>query len=157
MAKYLITEPKDILFVMNEMNKRGKVSPYNKTEPRIKLMKIVLDNTRKQVLRSTMFVPWRTTFITLGSFALQQLDSLIEFEPAKFAEFLLAKHKLYGAEPFEDWREVGILMRLGSKVSRLLNLYEDLGVDNNGESALDTLKDVLGYCILGCYIERLPK
>ena len=80
----------------------------------------------------------------------------MSFNISEFAQFLLDKHKAYSAEPFVDWREIGVLMRLGSKAARLLNLQEDPDVVCiGGEMFEDTFKDIIGYCVLGYYMDRL--
>jgi len=49
------------------------------------------------------------------------------------------------------WKELGILIRLNSKVARLKHITSSTPetINLNDESVEDTLKDSLGYCILG--------
>lgn len=91
---------------------------------------------------------WVEVYKRVGASALQLLGNKFKSEP--FIALLLSKHKLYGAQPLMDWRHIGILVRLNSKVSRYMNMKEqDVSGEGTDESIFDTLHDMVGYCVLG--------
>jgi len=124
----------------------------------IQFVKANLDTVRKKVMSNNFYSSWQGVFMQTGGLMLYIANEMgLVIEHGSFGEFLLKKHKAYGAEPFADWREVGILMRLGSKMARLINLKDDTDIKSMDESFQDTFRDVIGYCVLGFYIDRLPK
>lgn len=159
--RFLITNESEIVDTILKMKKRIDTLPYNLDNGGITKLQEMIRMTRKSIIDNSFQKDWKEEFIIFGAIALYELqesamvvvDDDYIFE---FATFLLGKHKMYGAEPFDDWKEVGVIMRLGSKVSRLLNILEN-GESNlqTDEPALDTLKDILGYCILGCHLDKL--
>jgi len=98
-----------------------------------------------------------TEFLMLGGMTLRLIElenPPIPFDPSKFAIFLMGKHQKYGAAPIIESGKIGIILRMLSKINRFKNLYEldtSLKVDEE-----DTLKDILGYCVLGYWLERRP-
>lgn len=66
-----------------------------------------------------------------------------------FIAMLLEKHKRYGARPIRAWGSIGIMIRIHSKWERYLNLREQPELDGGDESMIDTLRDILGYCVIG--------
>lgn len=77
-----------------------------------------------------------------------------EMSHDQFAEFLLAKHKGYGASPIMRWKHWGILMRIDSKINRFQNLTH--GAEGETvEPRSDTINDIIGYCVLGIKLNEL--
>lgn len=87
---------------------------------------------------------YETAFLTIGGCALSLMYG--NFDRDKFVQLLLDKHKLYGAGPLTEWGPLGIMIRIHSKIGRYANVR---GTTVAHESALDTLVDILGYCVLG--------
>jgi len=115
---------------------------------------------RKKICANNFYSSWQQFFLRIGGIMLKiSSKNNMNINHTEFGEFLLGKHQAYGAEPFNDWREVGILMRLGSKIARLINIAEDTDIEvkADSESFQDTFRDIIGYCVLGYYIDRLEK
>lgn len=71
-------------------------------------------------------------------------------------ELLVKKNADYGSSYFDLRREFGkvaFLIRLSDKVSRLKNLAKKEATEIN-ETEEDTIKDIIGYCILELYYRR---
>lgn len=66
------------------------------------------------------------------------------------APILLNKHQAYGAAPLLRWGITGVVIRLDSKLQRVVNLLK--GDVYSDESVADTLFDMVGYCVLGYYV-----
>lgn len=60
---------------------------------------------------------------------------------------LAGKQHDYGHANIMEFGQQGVLVRLWDKVSRYDNLMRR-GVDPENESLLDTLRDIVGYCII---------
>jgi hypothetical protein len=72
-----------------------------------------------------------------------------EFDDQSFCALLLGKHKKYGAHPLRVWGELGVIIRIHSKFERYQNIKDDPSQSVVDEGAIDTLRDILGYCVLG--------
>lgn len=83
----------------------------------------------------------RSPLIRIGTITLDLIPL-----PDDFADFLLAKHKSYGAEPLIDGGILTLKAKFNMKLARLRNL---LVSDQMEETPLDSLKDILGYSVLG--------
>jgi len=122
-----------------------------------------LENLKQEILNlKTMAIGDQLTpahFLNLGAMTLKLIDKFraehnIElFDPHAFADFLWNKHQKYGAEPLIEVGTIGIIMRLISKVNRIINMQI---LDNTTYSTddEDTLMDILGYCALGYQLIR---
>jgi len=151
--KQLITKVSEVIDVLTMMEKAGSATS---DVADLQFVSARIANVRKKILANTLYSSWPLFFLRIGNLMLRIATvHNVNINKTEFSEFLLAKHKAYGAEPFADWKEVGILMRLGSKIARLINLEEDPDLDINCESFQDTLKDIIGYCVLGYYMDRL--
>jgi len=96
-------------------------------------------------------VNWKTKFISIGA----EAKKIIEyFNASAFIKLLLDKHALYGVGPFRQWKEVGICVRLTSKLERLKNIIRHPEKDVGDESWTDTLHDIVGYCVLGWWLQE---
>ena len=60
-----------------------------------------------------------------------------------------SKHEKYGAHPRRVWGPLGVMIRIHSKFERYQNIKDDPSSMLFDENAMDTLRDLLGYCILG--------
>jgi len=140
----LIKEPADVLQII-ELFKKQKIVKGDL----LSMLETSIAEVRDMVLTAVEVVNWRQWFLRTG-FIVYSILSEYKFDELHFAKFLLGKHKLYGMKPLLGWRELGILMRLDSKVARLINITNSQsGVNLGDETVEDTLKDSLGYCILG--------
>jgi hypothetical protein len=121
--------------------------------------------------RHTTRIPdYDFTFMRSGQCAraLLEVEHKTPLDEVAFCSFLLTKHERYGATPLTKWGPLGIVIRIDSKLERYLNMrsnppmLEDQGPniqlarEEHDESMEDTLRDILGYCILG-YILMNPK
>lgn len=98
----------------------------------------------KQLFR----INWPLTFVFVGR---QAISLLPELQPDDFAAMLFKKSQMYGDSPIESWGEIGVMIRLDSKVKRYKNLTAnpELNDPSARESVIDTMFDILGYAILG--------
>jgi hypothetical protein len=97
-------------------------------------------------------------FGLIGCSVIQLLSKYEEFSREtwdSFARLLLDKHQRYGAHPLRVWGALGIIIRIHSKFERFQNLKENPEMLLLDEGLLDTLRDILGYTILG-YIMVKP-
>lgn len=69
-----------------------------------------------------------------------------------FINLLLTKHRNYGTQSLNRWREVGIASRIDQKLARLDSLSSQKSIGTADETIEDTVFDILGYCVLGMYI-----
>ena len=65
---------------------------------------------------------------------------------------LRGKMEDYGWDNIRRFGKDGLIVRLHDKVARLENLGRNKAVPNN-ESVLDTLDDIVGYCLIACMVE----
>lgn len=97
-------------------------------------------------------IGWPEAFCCIG----YNVGRLMPFNMSEFCALLLQKHRLYGARPIRLWGPVGVCIRIDSKWSRyanIISLQQQAGMSPlgpmAGETARDTLTDILGYCVLG--------
>lgn len=97
---------------------------------------------------------WARFYIIVGSDACVVLG--IDWDPAPFVQLLLDKHKRYGTRSLRDWMNVGVLSRIDQKVARALNMLESPGDTGGltGETMLDTVQDIVGYCVIGMHMVK---
>lgn len=99
----------------------------------------------KDMFRSGMYP-------TIARVAWQELrDSELEWDAHDMVALLAAKQHDYGHANIMEFGQQGIVVRLWDKISRYENLMRR-GVDPENESLQDTLKDIIGYCILWCML-----
>jgi len=145
MEALLMQEPCDVFRVIQQIEK-AKVEKH-KSQSWLEMLQSIINVARLRVLANEV-VDWETLFLQAG-FVTSEILTDHRFNRMTFAKFLLKKHKAYGVKPLEVWKELGILVRLTSKVGRIENIKGDDAIDLGDESMQDTLKDSLGYCILG--------
>jgi hypothetical protein len=101
---------------------------------------------------------WTKFYLMVGGYALELLlHREFTFDFPRFAEFLMEKHRFYGAEPLENWREIGVVVRLDSKVARITSILKH-GQDpkKTDESLKDSIADIIGYCVIGWHMIHRP-
>ena len=84
--------------------------------------------------------PWLDDYALIG--AAPELLQDRPYHNESFAAMLLDKHQRYGDGPMTRWGHAGLIIRIDSKWERYKNLKA-------GGDTEDTLKDILGYCVLG--------
>jgi hypothetical protein len=99
------------------------------------------------------FTKWGEFLNNVGARTLFLLERIHE-EPCDTEEWkelfiglLWRKHKRYGHVPLVRWGNLGIVIRIDSKIQRYINMMKN-DLDPDGESEVDTLKDIIGYNIL---------
>lgn len=151
MTKYLIEKPSQVMDVLDEIKKQPALEGVNLAE---RLEKLIYE-ARERVLCHEE-INWEDWFMATGLVSYLLVEELEHFNPIEFSAFLVHKHQLYGIGPLLSWKQLGILMRLNSKVDRFTNLTQsELGLCYGDESVNDTLKDCLGYCVLGILLCRM--
>lgn len=125
-------------------------------EVRVPFIRLGEPNTRH-----TFIIPTQNMFLIVGTNVIALLASNYKLLASDFQEpfikMLLEKHKRYGATPILAWGPIGVMVRIHSKFERFMNLAEYQGLDTDpDESIIDTLKDILGYSILGYCISEAP-
>jgi len=160
----LIEEPQDVLSVL-ELIKKEKYH-HKERETRFAQAEqwaMGLLSTRSDIIRTDILggssqdianINWEVWFLRTGAIILSLIEEWIDFEELIFAKFLLGKHLRYKVGPLLRWKELGILIRLDSKLARLTNIIEDISLMTKDEPPEKTAEDILGYCILGYLLNR---
>lgn len=91
----------------------------------------------------------RGTWLTLLTAYRQILPPA--FDLSKLFVMLELKHTDYGADPLLDTGQLGMFTRCISKTSRLQNVMRD-GAQVTDETALETLGDLVNYCVLAVFM-----
>ena len=68
---------------------------------------------------------------------------------------LVRKHKGYGSKNISDSPGSplnGLLVRMHDKQARLENIYFNGGSDDVGEDLVETLSDLLNYCVISVMV-----
>jgi hypothetical protein len=112
---------------------------------------MAIDSISEQIRAGTstrqMF---RKYYCELARLALAQLNKSGDMlDLSEFANMLMSKHIAYGDSGLIKWGHAGMFMRIGSKVDRFENLSKNPSTNNLNESIVDTLTDIVGYCVLG--------
>jgi hypothetical protein len=118
------------------------------------LLEASLSNLLQTVVPSAN---WSRFFTRIGSTTLALLveDCKEPFSDTTFLLFLGNKSVRYGFEPLVRWGPLGILIRITSKVGRLSTMTAHPTLDPfDNESIYDTVRDILGYCILGILLQK---
>jgi len=149
----LINAPADVMEIL-ELLANQKFIKIKEEDLVITLEKIT-DSLRIRVLAKKE-IDWRTFFLQLGAIVLEILEAF-PFDRLHFSKFLVGKHHAYGDKPLMPWKELGILIRVHSKVGRLANISSNTGVDIGDETMMDTIRDLLGYSILGFLLHERIK
>ena len=119
---------------------------------------LMLAQCRKCIDEAATFtrslVPMETSqcfalFQLIGFACLVHLKDHGKWDEFNFETILLGKHDRYGAGPLREWGELGIMIRIGSKLARLENICKGQAQATADESKNDTIVDIVGYCVLG--------
>ena len=92
-----------------------------------------------------------TYFYTQGGLAAFMLQMDERWEPNEIVSLLNVKQDMYGPANLSLYGEIGIVIRISDKISRLQTLTDNKAeVVNKAEDGIhDTLSDIVGYSILG--------
>lgn len=141
-VKYLIETVDDVL---NAFNSFFNVPD---TESTIEDLYEYMGQVRATVLSMGQAqIKWAIFYLGVGRSIMNSLPS--DFNKKKFAKFLLEKHKRYGIQPLLNWQHLGILVRIDAKMTRYANQVEQGMKDDE-----DQIVDILGYCVLGLYLDK---
>lgn len=90
-----------------------------------------------------------TFFYTQGGLAAFLLRVEGRYSPHELVALLTTKQDMYGPANLHTYGEMGIVIRISDKISRLQTLHNGLGSGGHGDSYQDTLLDIAGYSVLG--------
>ncbi len=79
--------------------------------------------------------------------AIEELRLKNEWDSGKMGTLLAKKQHDYGHKNITKFGMQGVLVRLSDKIERLINLKKHNSQAKN-ESTIDTLKDIVGYCVV---------
>ncbi len=104
---------------------------------------------------SLSVVDWPDQFMAMGEATIRLIEAHFETvfdakDVEAMGSLLEGKSKRYGPTPIRSWGPLGVIIRIDSKYQRFLHMIDN-GDDGAGtdEPLLDTLRDILGYCVLG--------
>lgn len=106
-----------------------------------------LIDSAKICLFETDDIPISLLWTEIGIEAIQELRLRSEWDSGQMCVLLASKQHDYGHGNITTFGLRGVLVRLSDKVERLKNLKSRKGVAKN-ESLLDTLRDIVGYCVI---------
>jgi len=96
-------------------------------------------------------VPVSLLWTEMGIEAIQELRMRNAWDSGKMCSLLASKQHDYGHGNITAFGLKGVLVRLSDKVERLINLKSKKSKAQN-ESLLDTLRDIVGYCVIALMI-----
>lgn len=143
--EYLIEKPQDVFTALNKfwtVPDQGKSTIMNLLPFLAQARNIILTNGQMQI-------QWDIFYVGIGKTAMNHLGP---FDQEKFAEFLLGKHRRYGIQPLLKWAHVGIVHRIDSKLERFAHLQTNPVMPGEPDDE-DQIMDILGYCVLGFYLD----
>ena len=92
-------------------------------------------------------IPVSLLWTEMGIEAIQELRMRNAWDSGKMCSLLASKQHDYGHGNITAFGLKGVLVRLSDKVERLINLKSKKSKAQN-ESMLDTLRDIVGYCVI---------
>jgi predicted DNA-binding protein (UPF0251 family) len=92
-------------------------------------------------------IPVSLLWTEMGIEAIQELRMHNAWDSGKMCTLLASKQHDYGHGNITAFGLKGVLVRLSDKVERLINLKSKKFKAQN-ESLLDTLRDIVGYCVI---------
>ena len=125
------------------------IASFTHTEPK----KVNIDKLQKLVssARVCLFenndTPVSLLWTEIAMEAIQELRLKKEWDSGQMSTLLASKQYDYGHGNITAFGLQGVLVRLSDKVERLINLKSKTGTAKN-ESLLDTLRDIVGYCVI---------
>jgi len=158
--EYLITQPEHVTAVLTKMAELEKVDT-----PMSVILKMVDEFRTVGTVRK---LDMSGFFLKLGRLAWDSFASIRGNDgigvPKLLPALLIEKHKRYGVSPLTRWGTVGVVIRIDSKMQRVVNMVHEDDPDGPqehtlfglpvSESVADTLMDVVGYCVLGYYLTK---
>lgn len=92
-----------------------------------------------------------TFFYTQGGLAAFLLRVDDRYNPHELVALLTTKQEMYGPANLQIYAEMGIVIRISDKISRLQTLHNGQGDGGTryADNYQDTLMDIVGYSILG--------
>ena len=139
----IIGKPEDVVSVLEKF-KLIKKNRLSIPEFIAKANKLVMEIS--QELKGNDEVDHDFYFTCLGALALECLDD--DFSTRDFVALLLDKHQKYGPTCIIKWGALGLWIRIDSKLERVKNMVAN-NMTSKDESIIDTIHDILGYCVLG--------
>lgn len=92
-------------------------------------------------------IPVSLLWTEMGIEAIQELRLRNSWDSGEMCALLVSKQHDYGHNNIVAFGLRGVLVRLSDKVERLINLKSKKSKAKN-ESMLDTLRDIVGYCVI---------
>ena len=92
-------------------------------------------------------IPVSLLWTEMGIEAIEELRFLDEWDSGEMCSLLVSKQHDYGHGNISSFGLRGVLVRLSDKVERLNNL-ESKRTKAKNESLVDTLRDIVGYCVI---------
>ena len=106
-----------------------------------------LCNSGRICLFETNETPVSLLWTEIAIQAIQELRLKNEWDSGEMSTLLARKQHDYGHKNITKFGMQGVLVRLSDKVERLINLKTHKSEAKN-ESLLDTLRDIVGYCVV---------
>lgn len=106
-----------------------------------------LCNSGRICLFQTNETPVSLLWTEIAIQAVQELRLKNEWDSGEMSTLLARKQHDYGHKNITKFGMQGVLVRLSDKVERLINLKTHKSEAKN-ESLLDTLRDIVGYCVV---------
>jgi hypothetical protein len=106
-----------------------------------------LCNSGRICLFETNETPVSLLWTEIAIQAIQELRLKNEWDSGEMSTLLARKQHDYGHKNITKFGMQGVLVRLSDKVERLINLKTHKFEAKN-ESLLDTLRDIVGYCVV---------
>lgn len=106
-----------------------------------------LCNSGRICLFETNETPVSLLWTEIAIQAIQELRLKNEWDSGEMSKLLARKQHDYGHKNITKFGMQGVLVRLSDKVERLINLKTHKFEAKN-ESLLDTLRDIVGYCVV---------
>lgn len=84
--------------------------------------------------------------------AINELRHIGYWDSGEMSHLLASKQHDYGHGNILEFGLVGVLVRLSDKIERLMNIAKN-GNSTHNESKVDTLRDMVGYCVVALMLE----
>jgi hypothetical protein len=110
-----------------------------------KLMRLC--ESAKKCLFDSDDLPVSLLWTEIGIEAIQELRLRNSWDSGEMCNLLISKQHDYGHRNITAFGLRGVLVRLSDKIERLNNLKSKKSKAKN-ESMLDTLRDIVGYCVI---------
>ena len=106
-----------------------------------------LCESAKRCLFDSDDLPVSLLWTEIGVEAIQELRLRNSWDSGEMCNLLISKQHDYGHRNITAFGLKGVLVRLSDKIERLNNLKNKKSKAKN-ESLLDTLRDIVGYCVI---------